>query len=197
MGLAELLAALEGDAREEIERLDDETRREVEQVLSEAEQRAAAEERERLRSEERKLAAEATTVLSRARRDAGRILRDAREALFLEALDDLRARLARVREQPGYHDLLRHLIVEALEALPANVLLELRIDARDEALAMQIVRELGRMDVEVSAELETWGGIELATDDGRLVRNTIEERLANAETALRLRLATALDGPEA
>jgi vacuolar-type H+-ATPase subunit E/Vma4 len=197
VGLAELLAALEGDAREEIERLDAETRREVEQVLEQAEQRAADEERERLRSEERKLAAEATTVLSRARRDAGRILRDAREALFLEALDDLRARLARVREQPDYHDLLRQLIVEALAALPANVLLELRIDARDEALAMQIVRELGRMNVEVSAGLETWGGIELATDDGRLVRNTIEERLANAETALRLRLATALDGTEA
>jgi vacuolar-type H+-ATPase subunit E/Vma4 len=197
VGLAELLAALEGDAREEIERLDAETRREVGQVLEQAEQRAADEERERLRSEERKLAAEATTVLSRARRDAGRILRDAREALFLEALDDLRARLARVREQPDYHDLLRQLIVEALAALPANVLLELRIDARDEALAMQIVRELGRMNVEVSAGLETWGGIELATDDGRLVRNTIEERLANAETALRLRLATALDGTEA
>jgi hypothetical protein len=38
----------------------------------------------------------------------------------------------------------------------------------------------------VVAVLDTAGGVELASGDGRTVRNTLEERLANAEPALRL-----------
>ena len=44
----------------------------------------------------------------------------------------------------------------------------------------------------VEPTLDTWGGVELASDDGRTVRNTLEERLANAELLLRERLAQRL-----
>jgi hypothetical protein len=45
----------------------------------------------------------------------------------------------------------------------------------------------------VVAVLDTWGGMELAGDDGRTVRNTLEERLANADLVLRGRFAQWLD----
>jgi hypothetical protein len=45
----------------------------------------------------------------------------------------------------------------------------------------------GGLDVEPA--LDTWGGLELVDDDGRLVLNTVEERLANAELLLRRRFA--------
>jgi hypothetical protein len=41
----------------------------------------------------------------------------------------------------------------------------------------------------VEATLATWGGLELAGDDGRTIRNTLEERLGNAELLLRRRFA--------
>ena len=44
-------------------------------------------------------------------------------------------------------------------------------------------------DLRVVPTLATWGGVELAGDDGRTVRNTLEERLANADHLLRGRFA--------
>ena len=58
---------------------------------------------------------------------------------------------------------------------PARVL---RVDPRDADLAGGVAPGL-----RVDATLDTWGGVELASDDGRTVRNTLEERLANAEPA--------------
>jgi hypothetical protein len=44
--------------------------------------------------------------------------------------------------------------------------------------------------------LEAASGLELVSDTGRSVRNTFEERLANAEPALRLLLGHALAGSQ-
>ena len=59
---------------------------------------------------------------------------------------------------------------------------ELRVDRRDLDLATPLARGL-----RVDPTLDTCGGIELASDDGRIIRNTVEERLANADLLLRSR----------
>jgi hypothetical protein len=59
------------------------------------------------------------------------------------------------------------------------------VDTRDERTAADLLGELG-IALEIAATLETAGGIELARGDDRVVRNTVEERFANAEPALRL-----------
>ena len=92
-----------------------------------------------------------------------------------------------------YRALLRALIGECLAALPAATVL--RVDARDERLAAELLGELEvEVELQVVADLETAGGVELEHDDGRAVRNTIEERLANAEPTLRLLFGEALAG---
>jgi V/A-type H+/Na+-transporting ATPase subunit E len=63
----------------------------------------------------------------------------------------------------------------------------LRIDPRDADLAGGVAQGL-----RVEPTLDTWGGVELASNDGRTVRDTLEERLANAELLLRERLAQRL-----
>ena len=77
------------------------------------------------------------------------------------------------------------LLAESRAALPAAR--ELRIDRRDADLARPLADGLG-----VELTLDTWGGLELASDDGRTLRNTLEERLANAEPLLRRRFAELL-----
>ena len=72
------------------------------------------------------------------------------------------------------------LLAESRAALPSAR--ELRVDPRDADLALPLADGLG-----VESTLETWGGLELASDDGRTIRNTLEERLANAEPLLRRR----------
>ena len=79
--------------------------------------------------------------------------------------------------------MLRALLRESLTALPAAAVL--RVDPRDERMAADLLAELGAK-LEIVGTLETAGGVELARGEDRVVRNTVEERFANAEQALRL-----------
>jgi vacuolar-type H+-ATPase subunit E/Vma4 len=119
-----------------------------------------------------------------ARLDAAATIRSAREEAFVSLLTGIRGELATVRETSAYPTLFEALVAESRTALPSAR--ELRIDPRDADLAA-LARGL-----RVEPVLDTWGGVELASDDGRAIRNTLEERLANAETLLRERLAQRL-----
>jgi vacuolar-type H+-ATPase subunit E/Vma4 len=92
-------------------------------------------------------------------------------------------RLTTLRASAGYPDMLRNAIEESLAALPTAT--TLRVDPRDERLAIALLEQLGAR-LSVVATLETAGGVEVVGSDGRNVRNTLEERFANAEPALRL-----------
>jgi len=72
---------------------------------------------------------------------------------------------------------------EALAAVPAAGVL--RVDPRDVELARGIVQELGAR-LELEPELDTLGGVEVSAGGGLTVRNTLEERLRNAEAELRV-----------
>src|SRR6185295_9833979 len=126
--------------------------------------------------------AEAERVRALARLDASVALRSAQEEAFTSLLAAIRAELAVVRDAGGYPELFRSLLAESRAALPAAR--RLRVDRRDLDLATPLADGL-----HVETALETWGGVELASDDGRIVRNTVEERLANAELLLRRRFA--------
>jgi vacuolar-type H+-ATPase subunit E/Vma4 len=120
-----------------------------------------------------------------ARMDASAAVRSAREEAFASLLAGIRAELAALRGAASYPELFRSLLDESRAALPAAR--ALRVDPRDFDLAMTLAGEL-----RVDPALDTWGGLELAGDDGRAIRNTLEERLANAEPLLRRRFARRL-----
>jgi vacuolar-type H+-ATPase subunit E/Vma4 len=120
---------------------------------------------------------------ARARLSAAAAVREAREEAFREFLAAVRERLAVLRDGAEYPSVLRALIREGATALAAATVL--RVDPRDERLAASLVRDLD-LALDVVAVLDTAGGVDLASGDGRTVRNTVEERLANAEPALRL-----------
>ena len=78
---------------------------------------------------------------------------------------------------------------ESRAALPSAV--ELRVDPRDSALAAALASGL-----QIAETLESAGGLELVGQDGREIRNTLEERLGNAEIMLRQRFARWLAATE-
>jgi V/A-type H+-transporting ATPase subunit E len=183
MALEELLAALAAEAAEESARAEQLARDEAAGIVAQARIEAQSIEREAARADERELALIAERKLARARASAGAALRAAREELFQEWLDELRTRVAELRSSDRNRSVVRLLVLESVAALPSAT--SLRVDPRDEALLREVMAELG-LSIEVRAQLEVLGGVEVSSPDGRTVRNTFEERLRNAEPGLRI-----------
>lgn len=193
MALDKLLASLETEAAAEAARLGAEAAEQAAQIVEEARaqaralaERAADDTEAELRNETEQRRADARLAAAAAHRAAW-------EEAFQEFLADVRARLADLRERPRYTEVLRALVRESLAVLPDAA--TVRVDPRDEALARALLDELGTQ-TDVSAALTSAGGVEVLSGDGRTARNTIEERLGNAEPALRLLFGEILDGAE-
>jgi vacuolar-type H+-ATPase subunit E/Vma4 len=185
-GIGELLAALRAEADQRVAQLDAEARLKAEGVVDGARADAVRLAREPVDLQEPDLVADAARRLAAARLGAVGRVRQAREASFQDALGALSARLASLRDQPRYARIFAALLVEALGALPSGR--RVLVDPRDEDLARRTARELGT-DLVVEPVLTTWGGVVLDGGEGCVARNTLEERFANAEPALRLALA--------
>ena len=185
MALADLLQAIESEADADRARAADEAAAAAAAVVEDARREARALEAELTdagAAEGRHAAAHQRAL---ARLDAAATIRSAREEAFVSLLSGIRAELAAVRETHAYPKLFHALVAESRAALPSGRVL--RIDPRDADLAGGVAQGL-----RVEPTLDTWGGVELASDDGRTVRDTLEERLANAELLLRERLAQRL-----
>jgi V/A-type H+/Na+-transporting ATPase subunit E len=183
MALSDLLAGLQAEAAAEEAALEAETRAEVTRIGEQAQAEARLLREQALQADEDELRREAEALRARARLAAAAAVRRAREDAFDELLVEVRGRLGALRESATYPALLRALLRESLSALPAAT--SLRVDPRDERLAADLVAELDA-ELQIVATLETAGGVELTRGEDRAVRNTVEDRLANAEPTLRL-----------
>jgi vacuolar-type H+-ATPase subunit E/Vma4 len=185
MALADLLRAIEADAEAERARAERETAAEAAAIVERARSEAGALEAALSEAPEAKARAEAARMLALARLDAASAFRSAREDAFASLLAGIRETLIGLRSSDAYPAHFAALLAESRAALPAAR--ELRIDRCDGDLAWPLAGGLG-----VKLTLDTWGGLELASDDGRTLRNTLEERLANAEPLLRRRFTELL-----
>jgi V/A-type H+/Na+-transporting ATPase subunit E len=183
MALSDLLAGLKDEAAGEEAQLDVETNAEVARIAAAAHDEARQLEERALRAAEDELRVAAEARRANARLAAAATVREAREAAFQELLAEVRRRLESVRDTSSYPRVLCALLLESLTALPDAAILH--VDPRDAQTAADLLGELG-VELEIAATLETAGGVELARGDDRVVRNTVEERFANAEPALRL-----------
>jgi vacuolar-type H+-ATPase subunit E/Vma4 len=186
MALEDLLRAIEAEADEERLRAEREKAASATAIVEAAEREAADLEARLTAAPEAQSRAAADRVRAMARLRAAAAVRAAREEAYVSLLDRVREELAAVRGSAAYPVVFRALLDESRTALPGAV--ELRVDGRDAELAESMAGGL-----RVAAVLDSWGGVELAGDDGRTVRNTLEERLANADMLLRGRFARWLE----
>lgn len=192
MALADILRAIDEEADAEIRRID-----------ADADERARAD-RERAgaeaaRIEEIELRRRRTVTEERVRRivtgahvDADRAVRAAREAVYQELLVRTRARLEEVPGSAGYGQVLALLFDECRRVLPEGRTLRVRSTDADRVTALAL--ESGMADAVVDGSLEAMGGLELESDDGRRVLNTLDERLDKADRHLRLLAGELLPG---
>lgn len=178
MALTDLLRAIGDDADAERAEADREAAAEAASIVEQARREADALEATLATASEAQARVEAERDLARARLTAAATVRAAREEAFGSLLAEIRTELARMRGSDAYPALLRALVAESRAALPGAR--ELHVDPRDLDLALSIPG-----DLRVVTTLDTCGGVDLVGEDGRTVRNTLEQRLANAEPLLR------------
>jgi V/A-type H+-transporting ATPase subunit E len=185
MALADLLRAIELDAAEERAQAERETAAQATAIVAQARREATELETVLAAAPEADARAEAESVRALARLHAAGLVRAAREEAFGSVITGIRAELAALRGTERYPEVFRVLLDEGRRALPAAR--RLRVDRRDLELATPLSGGL-----HLDPTLDTCGGVELASDDGRTLRNTVEERLANAEPRLRREFAQRL-----
>jgi V/A-type H+/Na+-transporting ATPase subunit E len=186
MALDDLLRAIEAEAHEQRLLADREKAASATAIVEAAGREAAALQAQLAEAPEADSREAAEAVRAAARLQAAVTIRVAREAAYESVLDRVRVKLSVLRGSATYPAVFRALLDESRAALPDAG--ELRVDRHDADLATSIAD-----DLRVVAVLDTWGGMELAGDDGRSIRNTLEERLANADLELRGRFGQRQD----
>ncbi len=181
MALNDILEAIRLEATAEAAELRSKGKREAESILAQAARAAEQRLTEISTAREEETADAARVVRNRAQLEVNRRLRRAREAVYESALAEVKTRLAAIRDNAHYPQVFTDLVEESRQALPEGRIL--RVDPRDLELAERAADRETRLKVETS--LSTWGGVELWTDDGRRVLNTIEARLERAGPQLR------------
>lgn len=145
---------------------------------------------------------ERARIIQRARLEGLQILGDAREEFVDSAFEQIHSRLANIRTEESYPQILCQLIEEALGELRGSLTeageIKLEADPRDRVVLESILHEMP-WDFSVTYVLDCWGGLVAKSGDGRVVAiNTMETRLERATPHLRRYLAALFEneGPE-
>lgn len=202
MSLQAILAAIQASGDAQVAIVEQEAAAQVGRLRAEARSEAQQLQAAARARELQPAARERARVVQQARLETLCAVGQVREALIDAALAEARRRLAAQRDDPGYPNLLRRLVQEALDALAQSLgpveQAQLEADPRDRELLGQIMQELG-LNLAVSYNADCWGGVIARSGDGRIVvYNTLQSRLERATPVLRRQLAAhfAGQGPE-
>ena len=192
MALEDILRAMEEQAGTEVVRIKTQAENEASAIAAKAEEEAREIKARHLAGSDLlgRLQNERARLLNEAKRVALHRLMATRESLLGEAFGAAEAQLTRLREKPEYPEYLARLTQEVVGELGRE--LRILVDARDAGLMRRITAQLG-VEAEISTGLNSRGGLEATTPDGRIgVVNTVEARLKRAEGYLRREIASLL-----
>lgn len=141
---------------------------------------------------------ERSRLLHRARLDVSRVLVAAQEQAFQAIMAYTAELLADARSRPDYPTLFIALMQQALDATSGPV--SVSVHAADRTLASSVMSASAAPGpasdriVHLEADLDTWGGVAVRSEDGRVVTtNTLESRLERSLPDLRPLLSPILE----
>ncbi len=190
MPLEEILAALRRDGDDEVARITADRDAAVAAVMQSAHERAREVEASAATARDGALARETEVIRHRAELQVVRRLQDERESVFQEILGQARQRLANYRNDPDYPATIEALLEECRAFL--GTIEVVMVDPRDAELVGAALHRFGPAQLQPS--LESWGGVVAHNGKGVFVRNTLEERLGQAEVDLRQQIGQLVPG---
>lgn len=202
MSLKAVLATIEAETEDRMRQLRAESEARVQAILQVAITQAEKRCQEWVAQREQEAYDQSARLLRHAQHEANLSRNRAQNQVLEMALESVRDILPALRTQPTYAEVLRHLVLEAIEALKptleADEIPRLEADPRDEVLLTMLVatpelsEQIGRLTLHYVLTCD--GGINLTSKDGCIVvRNTVESRFEAAIPYLRQYLANALE----
>ena len=192
MSLQAILEKIHATGEAQVQEIERETQTQVGEILARALMEAHQIEEDAHAAAIAPAARERARIIHHTRLEALRLVGKVREELVDAALTQTRERLAVIRANPSYVDILHQLTQEALTELTAPGREEkalLVADPRDKTILEGILTGMG-LDLQVSYEMKCWGGLIAKSEDSRVVAiNTLETRLERAAAFLRGHLA--------
>lgn len=193
MAIEQLIGAVQVSAEETIQEIQKKAIAEVAEERRAAEESAAERKRAVLDEARKRAAVERGRLISGAKKENRMELAREKDRIFQQAFDEAGRKMTSARAGSGYENSFRALVTEALEELEGGDVI-LHVDRRDQALAQKTLTALGR-NCEVKADLETPGGLNATTKDGRhIVFNTLESRLEKARKLMKSEIFSILYG---
>jgi len=199
MSLETILERIHADGEAQVQEIERETRAQVGEILADARMEAHQIEADARTAATAPAARERARILHHARLEALQVVGNVREDLVDSALVQTRERLAAIRSNSSYKEVLEDLTREALAELTTSgreSSVFLLADPRDKKMLESILAEMD-LDMQVRFELKSWGGLVAKSEDGRVVAvNTLETRLERAAIFLRGFLAALFEEGE-
>jgi V/A-type H+/Na+-transporting ATPase subunit E len=191
MGLQAILEKIRAVGEAQVQTIEQSAQIQVNGILAQARAEARQIEEDACSEASAPAGGERARILHRARLEALRVVGDVREELVDTAITRARERLASIRGDHSYSEVLRTLTEEALTELNSGESgnAKLMADPRDK-VSLEIILDDLKLDLPVDYGLNCWGGLIAKSKDGRVVViNTFESRLEHAAAFLRSHLA--------
>jgi vacuolar-type H+-ATPase subunit E/Vma4 len=175
------------DAQAEAESIVRKANEEAQEILRMATLQAETAYNLLLRSEEKKTQISCSQILSQARMDARKIVRDCRDTLVAECFSQAGESLKAIRSSPEYPGIFQRLLEEGLDILGVRKA-ELAVHPEDRQLAMAMTKSFAAKDIFITLteeSPESLGGVVLRAPERKMeVNNTFEAREERLRRAL-------------
>jgi len=191
-----IIAKIEDDAKAEVERILNEAKAQAAEIRSEAEAKAKAKKAEIISRGKREAEQERARIVANAKLRARRTLLDAKEEVIKEAFSRAEKALADVAKEERYPEILKKLILEAIETIGGDV--EILARKEDKKILsksfLQDITKEAKVKVTLAKDtISSIGGVVVRSKDGKAeVDNTFETRLERISAELRSSVAKVL-----
>lgn len=193
LSISAILEAIRQSGNSQVSEIEEDAESQIREILHSARAEGEKVEEETRGSAAAPAYSQRAEIIHHARLKALQTIGNTRETLVDSALEHIRGRLAQIRSDASYPEVLGRLTEEAISELLLS--LEdasdywLEADLRDQALLEDILSDRVP-ELRISYILKTWGGIISKSRDSRVVViNTLEARMERASPFLRQYLA--------
>ena len=192
MALDEMLAALEQEGEENIEKLIAQAEASKNQIIKNADEEAARIRENSKREIEDRVRMEKSKIIGKANFYVKKEVIKAKETIMNSVFDEIAKRISNLRENRSYEGIFERLAAESLANIKGKPVIS--VDKADKELARKVFDRM-ELNYELNSNIKCIGGLKMESEDGRIIlNNTIDSRMAKAKQMLKTDVLKVLFG---